>query len=209
MNFGHLTYLDDAPSVAFPSGKKKAWLMRCSCGTEKVIIATGVKYGRVKSCGCLRSRLRTGTNTKHGMTKTTEYYAWQAMRRRCMDPKVINFKDYGGRGVTVAAEWANDFAAFFAHVGKRPGRGYSLDRIDNERGYEPGNVRWATRAEQNANRRNTRWVELNGVKVPLRRYCLAMGIPYLRVLNRIGKLGWDLDRALAERGDQRFRHVQA
>lgn len=91
----------------------------------------------------------------HGLSNgnSAEYRAWQAMKTRCTNPNFKGWADYGGRGITVCPEWTESFEAFFAHVGERPGPGYSLDRIDNDRGYEPGNVRWSTKVEQMLNRR--------------------------------------------------------
>lgn len=82
-----------------------------------------------------------------------EYSAWNAARRRCHDPDVKAFPSYGGRGISVCPEWFVSFDAFLAYIGPRPSDEHSLDRIDNDRGYEPGNVRWATRSQQMANRR--------------------------------------------------------
>lgn len=79
------------------------------------------------------------------------------MRRRCLDPNHAKYADYGGRGITVCEAWAESFESFFDHIGLRPGPGYSLDRINNDRGYEPGNVRWATASQQNKNRRQKTW----------------------------------------------------
>lgn len=95
----------------------------------------------------------------HGMSHTPEHKAWLQMKTRCLNPNHQAFSYYGGRGITVCPEWIESFEAFFAHVGRRPSRRHSLDRIDNERGYEPGNVRWATAREQANNRRPARKVE--------------------------------------------------
>jgi hypothetical protein len=94
---------------------------------------------------------------KHGDTRARrrapEYRYWQDMKRRCLNPNAHNYGHYGARGISVCPEWVNDYEAFLAHVGRRPSPEHSLDRIDNDRGYEPGNVRWGTKAEQANNRR--------------------------------------------------------
>lgn len=87
---------------------------------------------------------------------TPEYHAWLAMKGRCLNVKNARYKDWGGRGIAVCGEWIESFEAFLAYVGKRPGRGYSIDRFpDNNGNYEPGNVRWATAKQQRANRRDS------------------------------------------------------
>jgi hypothetical protein len=98
-------------------------------------------------------RLKTGYNSTHGMSGTPEYQAWLSMRKRCLDPKHPAFRNYGGRGIGIFTAWQTDFTAFLDCVGMRPEGGYSLDRIDNTRGYEPGNVRWSDSMTQNRNRR--------------------------------------------------------
>lgn len=94
-------------------------------------------------------------NTQHGMTETPEYLAWRNMQTRCFNDKCEMFEHYGGRGITVAPEWLGDggFSRFVGHVGLRPTDEHSIDRIDNDRDYEPGNVRWATATEQARNSR--------------------------------------------------------
>jgi len=93
------------------------------------------------------------TNFKHGLIHTPEYRAWISMKDRCLNPKSSNYSGWGGRGIGVHAGWVDDFMAFFDHLGPKPTPQHSLDRIDGSRGYEPGNVRWATKSEQSANRR--------------------------------------------------------
>lgn len=96
---------------------------------------------------------RHGHNSTRG--KTSEYIAWDNVKARCRNPKRADYVWYGARGITICDEWLNSFNAFLAGVGPSPGNGYSLDRIDNDKGYEPGNVRWATKAEQARNRSTT------------------------------------------------------
>ncbi len=90
---------------------------------------------------------------KHGLSNTPEYKCWQQIKARCLSPKHRAYPDYGGRGITIFEEWANDFQSFLSHVGPRPSDRHSLDRIDNSRGYAPGNVHWATSDVQTANQR--------------------------------------------------------
>lgn len=90
---------------------------------------------------------------KHGMTGSPEYKAWYAMKHRCTNTADPYYSHYGARGITVCDAWLRSFTAFYTDVGARPAPGYSLDRIDNDRGYEPGNVKWSTQSQQNRNRR--------------------------------------------------------
>jgi len=100
---------------------------------------------------------RPGINLTHGHSTggrmTTEYRAWTSMKQRCLNPRSTFYRHYGGRGISIAPEWVDDFATFLEQVGLKPGRGYSLDRIDNAGNYEPGNVRWATWSQQLSNQR--------------------------------------------------------
>lgn len=91
------------------------------------------------------------TPEKHGLRKVPEYKVWANMKNRCLNPNTPDFKYYGAKGVTVCDEWINSFKSFYDHIGSRPD-GMTLDRIENTRGYEPGNVRWATRQTQAENR---------------------------------------------------------
>lgn len=129
------------------------WLCKCDCGAE--VIKSIVFFGNggqqcSKSCPL-------GVHVKHGqtthVTKSKEYAAWSDMRRRCLNPNSQNYNRYGGRGITVCEQWVNDFEAFLNYVGKAPeGKRMSLDRIDNNGNYEPGNVKWSTPKEQVKNR---------------------------------------------------------
>ena len=102
------------------------------------------------------------------MSSTPEWVAWKNMRSRCYDPKDKRYDAYHGRGITVCQEWLESFEAFFEHVGPKPSPKHTLDRKDNDKNYEPGNVRWATHIQQNNNKRNTPMVVFRGERMSLR-----------------------------------------
>lgn len=126
------------------------WVCRCLCGTPLLIVrGDQLLTGRARSCGCIRK-------TRSGLSTSPTYITWAAMRRRCSDVRHPRYADYGGRGVQVCARWddpVTGFEAFLADVGLRP-EGKTLDRVDVDRGYEPGNVKWSTLQEQRWNRRD-------------------------------------------------------
>jgi hypothetical protein len=122
-----------------------------------------------------------GKKTHGESHRSIEYMAWERMRSRCNNPRFASYKYYGGRGISVCEEWQHDYTAFLQCVGRRPGPDYSLDRIDGAKNYEPGNVRWATLFEQNQNRRNVRFLTIDGITKCVSEWARALGISRQKV----------------------------
>lgn len=150
--FGRLVVLERANNTS-----PVYWRCLCDCGKTHNVQGAHLKTGNVTSCGCFANEITSVRSKKHGLHNTPEYKTWQQMKERCFNQSGKDYNRYGGRGITVCQDWANSFERFFEHVGWRPENCKSLDRIDNNGHYEPGNVRWATPAEQARNTRTTKF----------------------------------------------------
>ena len=174
-------------------GIYRHWICRCECGNTTSVRTASLRNGKKRSCGCLMleaaATLARRCLLKHGKTETTEYRIWCGIKYRCYVHSCPAYKNYGGRGVTVADIWLNDFAAFVAYVGARPSMRHTLDRIDTNGNYEPGNVRWATWEQQQNNRRNNHLITKDGVTHTLAEWCKLLGIHRSLVDGRM-RQGW-------------------
>ncbi len=177
------------------------WRCSCKCGNEHVARGEDLRSGKITSCGCIRRHNASLLNLSHGDSRvgavTHEYETWLAMVRRCNDPNVAGYHNYGGRGITVAPCWLGDtgFQNFLSHVGRKPSPQHTLDRIDNSKGYEPGNVRWATRTQQARNTRRNRFLTHVGRTQTVKEWAIELGVHPDALYSRL-RLGWSDEEAL-------------
>lgn len=185
--FGRLVVIERAANGR--DGRAR-WLCRCDCGAEKVVSRHALQDGRTKSCGCLRREIAASITWKHGYgTPTSPLYStfriWVSMLDRTTNPRNSSWERYGGRGIGVCDRWnpkrGGNFENFLGDVGPRPSPRLSLDRIDNDRGYEPDNVRWATASQQ---RRNQRSFANHHCDQAFPKLTYHIGAPELRIIAR-------------------------
>lgn len=187
----HGTYTVLRPAERM-TGRTRVWVIRCGCGREREAGYHSIRCDLKCECS-----LEPHGNTTHGLLKThrAEHGSWGAMRARCSNPRHRDYPDYGGRGIIVCERW-NDFAAFVADMGRRP-RGKTIERLDTNGDYEPGNCVWADAVAQANNKRNNIVLEWAGRRQTLAQWARERGIRRMRLYDRIVKLGWSPERALA------------
>jgi len=191
--FGRLTVLYRGPNA---NGGRAQWVCMCDCGNLHTTQSYCLRRGYSRSCGCHRRQLVSEANSTHGMRNTPEYRAWQGMKRRCYNPNVVSYPRYGGRGIKVCDRWCNSFEAFYEDMGPRLSPSHSLDRIDNDGDYEPGNVRWTTPIEQARNTCRNHLITFNGDTLTLAEWSERTGIDAGTILARLDQYGWSVEQAL-------------
>lgn len=177
------------------------WQCRCSCGREQRVWPWNLLQGKSLRCNHCSTIGTNNPNWKHGHGKkfheSPEYHAWLHMKQRCLNPSNKAAHNYIHRGIRIAPEWAESFQVFYDHIGPKPeGSRYSIDRIDNNGHYEPGNVRWATPKEQMRNVRYQRIITIDGMSKSLAEWCEMTGLKYGTVYTRIKRYGWSEREAL-------------
>lgn len=144
----------------------RRWNCLCDCGKETSPLTLNLTNGNTKSCGCIRIEKKHEIARKHGFYGTKAYKSWCSIKKRCTNLKDPAYKNYGAKGIFLCNEWINDPKAFCEYVGVAPSEKHSIDRIDNSKGYEPGNVRWADDYEQANNKTNNVKIEFQGQSFP-------------------------------------------
>lgn len=178
------------------------WECKCKCGNTCNITGKSLRSKGKKSCGCINRELlivRNKNNATHGMSGTKAYNTWARMKQRCEDINYHGYKDYGGRGISVYDKWSKDFTEFYKYMGDPPSKKYSIDRIDNDSNYEPGNVKWSTSTEQCNNRRGNVFITNNGKTMTIGEWTKEKSLNYNTLYARLQKKNWNIERSLNDK----------
>jgi len=198
--FGRLVALYDIRRRDSSGGV--VWHCRCDCGNEVNVVRHHLISGNTTSCGCYRREYVAEAKTTHGMTRHGKqhpiYRTWRTILQRCENPNVYNYRNYGGRGITVCAEWHNFIPFRDWALASGWEKGLSIDRIDNNGDYEPSNCRWVTQKENNRNKRSNRLITFNSKTQTMAEWAEELSISYYALKHRINDLHWPIERALTE-----------
>lgn len=177
-------------------GSKGRWICRCECGVSRSIRASDLRSGKSRMC---RQCSAEASSRTHGMRDTSEYNTWVHMIQRCHNPKNKDYPHYGGRGIRVCDMWRESFEAFYMVVGPKPTPDHTIERIDTDGNYEPGNVKWATREEQVLNQRSNVKVTIDGETKTVTQWARdpRCSVSHFTIYKRL-KRGWDGRRAVLE-----------
>jgi len=201
------TILGAAPIFPSPGRRRYRWLCRCDCGTEKLVLDQSLRLalraavGGSRSCGCLAVEMSTSHGNAANQRPTVEYYAWTAAKKRCNNPRNASYRHYGARGIHMCSAWSASFETFLRDMGEKPSAIHSLDRIDPNGNYAPGNCRWALPIVQARNKRSTRWFAFEGERLILADLAARLGITrdQARTFERRGSLpAWQIVGALED-----------
>lgn len=173
---------------------KYSYLCKCDCGVTKRVRKSDLLGGKSRMC---RQCSIESTNTTHGMRNTQEYNTWVHMIQRCTNPNNKDYANYGGRGIEVCDLWRNSFEAFYMSIGPKPTDEHTIERINTNGNYEPGNVKWATRAEQTVNQRNNVNLTIDGETKTVSQWSRDARCPVNQhtIYKRLDR-GWDVKKAV-------------
>ena len=187
--FGRWTVLSETDN----DGIRRMICCRCDCGAERTVWLHGLRFGTSKSCGCLQREVVTVRNTTHGKSGTRTYQAWKNMRQRCTNTQRPDYRYYGGQGITVCKRWSL-YKNFLMDMGPVP-IGKVIDRIDNNKGYKPGNCRWVSWLESGRNKKRQTYITAGGKRLPLWQWSKLSGLTSATIVKRL-KRGWSEENAV-------------
>ena len=196
LKVGRLTVLERAENNERGQAR---WLCKCECGNMATVDSYYLRTGHTKSCGCIR---RESKNKTHGKSHTKLYNVWSTMKRRCYSPGNTKYKNYGARGIQICDEWRNDFVAFYEWaINSGYKEGLTIDRVDVDEGYRPGNCKWATLLEQAQNKTNSTPITFRGKTMSVSMWARETGIKRETIKQRIAN-GWSIKDALTRPTDK-------
>lgn len=185
-NYGSWTVLSKNAS------KVHYYKCRCVCGTVREVYKYELIKGHTKSCGCRRNANKV---KKHAYVGTRTYHSWSGIIQRCHNENHPRYHDYGGRGITVCSEWKEDFINFLHDMGECPSNKHSIERIDNNKGYDKHNCKWATPQEQSRNTRRNVYITHEGITLTRKEWAAKTGLSETAIKYRL-KQGWTVGKTL-------------
>lgn len=191
--FGKLTAMN---YVSKNNSTRAHWKCQCDCGNITITSGQNLRNGKSKSCGCARNEHIAHLKLTHNKSHSPEYQTWNDMIKRCTNPNNKSFKNYGGRGITIYEKWRKSFYEFYNYIGNRPTPKHTIERINNNLGYIPGNIKWATCKEQNNNRRSNHQITFNGETMNVSQWAKKLGIKRATLNSRIVLMNWPIEKAL-------------
>lgn len=201
--FGKLTVLKRTENAKNRAASR--WLCKCDCGKEKIIRSDSLRNGNTQSCGCFKSK---GNNYKHGHAKRKNvsriYKIWKNIIMRCYNPKSQHYRIYGDRGIIVCERWLK-FENFLEDMGEPPTDKYTIDRINNDRGYYKENCRWSTSKEQQRNKRNNHLLKYNNKIQCIAAWAEEYNIIDSTLRSRL-KNGWSIEKAIEKKILERYKN---
>lgn len=182
------------------------WLCKCDCGNECVVQGSSLKSGNTTSCGCYKREYSKELYSTVRQNDKHLYAVWNGIKQRCFNKNNKSYKNYGGRGITMDKEWANNYESFYKWaIQSGYKQGFQIDRIDNNLGYCESNCRFVNNLVQANNKRNVKFHEINGVSKTLSEWCREYNMDYFLVRQRVFKLGWNIEKALTTPVDAKLR----